>query len=167
MALVDGLLAEYDREMHTTRRVLERAPERDFAWQPHAKSFTLGQLATHLATIPHWGVAVLTEPGFDLAAGGGQPAPLLATTAELLATFDRHVAATRAALADRTDADLLAPWTLRRGDQVVFTLPRAGVLRSFILSHMIHHRGQLSVYLRLRDVPVPSIYGPSADEAAF
>ncbi len=166
MALVDGLLAEYDHEMRTTRRVLERAPEQDFGWKPHDKSFTLGQLATHLATIPHWGVTILTAPEFDLAAGG-QPAASLATLADVLATFDRHVAATRAALAERGDQDLAAPWTLRRGDHVVFTLPRAGVLRSFILSHMIHHRGQLSVYLRLLNVPVPSIYGPSADEGAF
>lgn len=167
MALVETLLAEYDREIGTTRRVLERTRDADFSWQPHEKSFTLGQLAAHLATIPHWGVTVLTTPGFDLAGGEGQPDQPARTKADVLAQFDERTAATRAALAACRDADLAVPWTLRRGDHVVFTAPRGAVLRSFILNHMIHHRGQLSVYLRLLNLAVPSIYGPSADEGAF
>jgi uncharacterized damage-inducible protein DinB len=142
-----------------------RLPDGQFAWQPHPKSMTLGRLAEHLAELPQWVGTAVTQSGIDLAAArrpeGYQPP---ATRAAVLVAFDANATAARAALAGRTDAELMAPWTLRRGEHTVFTMPKAGVLRAFVLNHIIHHRGQLSVYLRLHDVPLPSIYGPSADE---
>jgi uncharacterized damage-inducible protein DinB len=166
MPLVDALLPEFDHEMTMTRKVIDRAPEDKFEWKPHAKSFSLGALATHLANLPTWGTETLTKSQIDLPAAQ-PPLAAIPSKIELMATFDRNVAATRAALAGRTDAELLAMWSLKRGGKTLFSMPKASVLRSFVLSHVIHHRGQLSVYLRLLDVPVPSIYGPSADEPAF
>ena len=165
MPLVDALLPEFDHEMTTTRKVLERLPEDRLDWKPHVKSFSLGALATHVATLPTWGAETLNKSELDLA--GGQPAAALPSKTELMAAFDKNVAATRLALAGKTDAELLAMWTLKRGGKTIFSMPKTAVLRSFVFSHLIHHRGQLSVYLRLLDVPVPSIYGPSADEQPF
>lgn len=165
MPLVDALLPEFDHEMTTTRKLLERVPDDRRDWKPHARSFSLGQLAEHVATIPSWGLVTLTQSEFDVS--GSPPPQEMRARAELLAAFDKHVADTRAALAGRTDAELMAPWALKRNGQVIFSMPKAAVWRSFVVNHLVHHRGQLSVYLRLLDVPVPSIYGPSADEAAF
>ena len=165
MALVDGLLPEFDREMTTTRKLLERVPDEKLAWKPHQKSFSIGELATHLATLPLWGMETLTRSEFDV--GTTPPPAALASKQEIIATFDKNVASTRSALAGRTDADLMGIWTLKRSGHTLFSMPRSVVWRSFVLSHLVHHRGQLSVYLRLLDVPVPSIYGPSADESAF
>lgn len=165
MPLVDALLPEFDHEMTTTRKLLERVPDDRRDWKPHARSFSLGQLAEHVATIPSWGLVTLTQSEFDV--GGSPPPQEMRARAELLAAFDKQVADTRAALAGRTDAELMAPWALKRNGQVIFSMPKAAVWRSFVVNHLVHHRGQLSVYLRLLDVPVPSIYGPSADEAAF
>jgi uncharacterized damage-inducible protein DinB len=164
VALVDALLPEYDHEMTTTRKLLERVPEDKFDWKPHARSMSLGSLATHLATIPSWGEVTLTQPGIDL--GGSGLAELARSRAELLERFDRHVSATRAALVARSDGEFMEPWTLKSGGHTVFTMPKATVWRSFVMNHIIHHRAQLSVYLRLHDVPVPAMYGPSADEAS-
>jgi uncharacterized damage-inducible protein DinB len=162
MALRDALLAEYDHEIATTRRLLERIPDDHLAWKPHPKSWTLGELATHISHLPEWGLTILNDSSYDIANG---PPRLAAhgSRAQLLEHFDQVTARTRAAL-DRTDAEYLGTWTLKRGGQEVFTMPRIATLRSFVFSHLIHHRGQLSVYLRLNDVPVPAIYGPSADE---
>jgi uncharacterized damage-inducible protein DinB len=165
MALKDSILPEYDHEMGTTRRVLERVPEADLAWKPHEKSFSLAQLATHIASIPRWVPITLDETVFDVTTAPEDARPKPATSvAELLKIFDGHVKAARARINDQGDAALLVPWTLKQGSHEVFTMPRLAVLRSFIMNHMIHHRGQLSVYLRLRNVPLPSIYGPTADE---
>jgi uncharacterized damage-inducible protein DinB len=162
MAQKDTLLAEFDHEMGTTRRLLERMPDAQLEWKPHEKSMTLGGLATHLANLPNWGTTILTDASYDLAAG---PPNLTASAsrAEVLANFDRATAQTRAAL-DKSDAELTAQWKLKRGDQEMFSMPRSAAFRTFVLYHIIHHRGQLSVYLRLNGVPVPAIYGPSADE---
>ena len=165
MPIVDGLLPQFDHEMTTTRRVLARAPEDRFDWTPHPKSFSLGALATHVANLPAWGADALTSTDYDIAASQPPTAPASATA--LLTTFDDNVAATRSALVGKTDEELLVMWTLTRGGKAIFSMPRVSVLRGFVLSHIIHHRGQLSVYLRLLDVPVPSIYGPSADEPSF
>lgn len=162
MALKDGLMAEYDHEMGTTRKLLDRLPDDRLSWKPHEKSMTLGGLATHLANLPVWGDQILNQASFDLADAPPNLTPK-ASRAEVLAHFDERVKATRAWL-DKTDAELVAPWTLKRGGQQVFTMPRVAAFRSFVLSHSIHHRGQLSVYLRLNEVAVPAIYGPSADE---
>jgi len=166
MSLVGALLPEFDREMATTRTVLERVPEDRFDWKPHAKSFSLGALATHVATLPVWATETLTHPDIDLDPNQAPPSAL-PSRKELLAAFDTNVAAARAALVGKTDAELLATWSLKRGGRTLFTMPKTAVLRSFVLNHLVHHRGQLTVYLRLLDVPVPSVYGPSADEPAF
>ena len=165
MPIVDTLLPEFDHEMTTTRKLLERVPEDRLSWKPHVKSMSLGGLATHLSNLPWWGLMTVTQPEFDLATSDRQEAA--SSRAQILETFDRNVAATRAALDGKSDAELMAPWSLRRGGQTIFSMPKAAVWRSFMLSHLVHHRGQLSVYLRLLDVPVPSVYGPSADEGGL
>lgn len=164
MGMIDGYLPEFDREMGSTRRLLERVPFDIPEWRPHPRSMTLLKLATHIADIPNFGVRALTAPSFDVAAPR-EAKPTLTSAAELVARFDAHVAAARNALVGKTDPELMAPWKLVNNGKEVFTLPRIGVLRTLLMNHIIHHRGQLSVYLRLRDVPLPSIYGPSADEA--
>jgi len=158
----DGLLAEFDHETATTRRLLERVPDDRFSWKPHDKSMTFAALATHISQLPHWGDAILNRTQFDLQTGPPS-APPAASRSDLLRDFDAHVKATRAML-DRTDAELSAYWSLRRGDHEIFTMPRVSAFRTFVLYHLVHHRGQLSVYLRLNGIPVPAIYGPSADE---
>jgi uncharacterized damage-inducible protein DinB len=165
MPIVDALLPEFDHEMTTTRKVLERVPEDKFDWKPHAKSTALGALAAHVATIAMWGEVTMTKSEIDL--GGSGPPRAMASRADLLATFDKNAAATRAALAGKTDQELMAPWSLKNSGKTMFTMPKAVVWRSFVMNHVIHHRAQLAVYLRLLDVPVPSIYGPSADENPF
>ena len=165
MALIDSLLPEFDREMTLTRKVLERVPDDKREWQPHPKSFSLGALASHVANLPVWGTETMTKSEVDLT-GDQRHAPL-ASTSEILAAFDRNVAAARSALNGKTDAELAAMWSLKRNGSTLFTMPKTAVWRSFVVSHLIHHRAQLTVYLRLLDVPVPSIYGPSADEPAF
>ena len=162
MPLADALLPEYDHEVGTTRKLLERVPDGKFDWKPHDRSMSLGQLASHLATMLSWGTATINQPEFDLSAPFTPPA--LNTRADLLANFDKEAAATRDALAAASDAVLMTAWSLKRDGNTLFTMPMVAVLRSFVMNHMIHHRGQLSVYLRLHDVPLPSIYGPSADE---
>jgi uncharacterized damage-inducible protein DinB len=161
----EWLLAEFDHEMALTRQVLERVPAGAFGWAPHARSAGLGGLATHLASIPHWGSAILEHDGYDLAAADGPKPAEKQTPAEVLDAFDAHVADVRRGLASRTDAELSAPWTLRSGTRTLMSMPRFAALRTFLLSHTIHHRGQMTVYLRLQNVPVPPLYGPSADES--
>ena len=161
MALKEMLLPEFDQEAAATRLLLERVPGKDAAWKPHPKSASLGALAVHVANLAAWLGMTLTSTELDLAV---TPTPAPFTTVEaLLASFDSHVASSRAALAKAADADFAVPWSLKSGDQVYFTFPRAVIVRSFVLSHLIHHRAQLGVYLRLRDVPLPPCYGPTAD----
>jgi uncharacterized damage-inducible protein DinB len=169
MALNHALLPEFDSEMANTRKTLERVPEDKFGWKPHEKSTTMGNLAVHLAQLPSLGERALANDSLDVNPpdGPGYAPPQVNTREELLALFDKNVAAARAAIAGASDEHLLRSWSLLNGGKVMFTLPKAAVLRSFLLNHSIHHRAQLGVYLRLNDVPVPSIYGPSADESAF
>jgi len=162
MSINDALLPEYDREMAQTRRLLERLPEDRLWWKPHDASRTLGALATHIAGLPRWAVAVFDTPVFDLDATGLQT-PELASRQAIVELFDRHAAAARAALAGRSDAEYLARWTLRQDGENVFTLPRAAVIRAMVLNHLVHHRGQLTVYLRMLGVPLLPLYGPTAD----
>ncbi len=161
-AIKDGLLAEYDHEMATTRKLLERVPEDKLPWSPHSKSMTLGGLATHLGNIPNWGAAILNQASFDLS---NAPPNLDAKTsrAEILAFFDDSVKQTRGGM-DKTDPEYLAQWVVKRNGHEIFSLPRVAAFRTFVLYHIVHHRGQLSVYLRLNEVPLPAIYGPTADE---
>lgn len=157
-----AFLPEFDQEMGNTRKSLERVPEDKFSFKPHTKSMTLGALATHLATINHWAEAIFGQESFDVSTAPRQDE--LKSRAEVLAAFDKNTATARKAIADSTDAHFMKSWTLKAGDHTVLTLPRVAVVRSFLLNHNIHHRAQLGVYLRLNDVAVPSIYGPSADE---
>jgi uncharacterized damage-inducible protein DinB len=162
MNLSQSLLPEFDQEMAGTRRVLERMPADKFTWQPHPKSFALGKLATHVAQLSSWATMALATNEFDVS----QPreAPKVNNTQELLALFDKSSGEAREAIAKAGDEDWLQPWSLRNGDHVVFTMPRIAVLRAMVMNHIIHHRAQLTVYLRLNDIPVPALYGPSADE---
>ncbi len=169
MAIKDALLPEFDHEMANTRKTLERVPEAGFDWRPHKKSMTMGGLATHLSNIPKWGVMSIEQDSVDLAPGGVpmKPPEQAKSVREVLDLFDQNVAAARSAISAASDEKLVKPWTLLHAGKTVLTMPRIGVLRSFVLNHIIHHRAQLGVYLRLNDVPVPSIYGPSADEGTM
>ena len=166
MAISDMILSEFDQEMANTRKTLERVPEDKFDWAPHEKSFNMQALASHLANITSWTKPTLTKEKYDVAPEGGErfTTPQAGSTAELLEFFDKNVKEARAAIAASSDKQLQAPWTLLSGGTEIFTMPRTAVLRLFILSHTIHHRAQLTVYLRLNDIPVPALYGPSADE---
>jgi uncharacterized damage-inducible protein DinB len=161
MSVAQEFLAEFDGEMPSTRKVLERVPSDRGAWKPHPKSFPLGHLAQLVSGMPGWLVAMLGSDKLDLASFPGYQ---LMQTEALLAEFDRGASAGRTALAATTDRDLDVPWSLVHGDRVLFTLPRRVVVRQH-LNHLVHHRAQLTVYLRLNDVPLPAIYGPSADES--
>lgn len=165
MGLSQALLPEFDHETHTTRRVLERVPEDRLDWQPHPKSMSLGKLASHLGNLLHWGKVTVEQDSFDVAPQG-EPLRMDApkTKQEILDLFDRNAAIAREAIAAATDEQWHRPWSLLQTGNTIFTQPKIGVLRGMVLNHMIHHRGQLTVYLRLNDVPVPAVYGPSADE---
>jgi uncharacterized damage-inducible protein DinB len=167
MPLAKALLPEFDHEMANTRKTLERVPEDKLGWKPHEKSGTLGWLATHLANIPSWGAYTVNEETLDLAPPGKPPMPppeVAKSRQQLLEAFDKNVAAARTAIAGATDEHLLKIWTLLHGGKTVLSMPRMAVLRGMVMNHIIHHRAQLTMYLRLNDVPVPALYGPSADE---
>jgi uncharacterized damage-inducible protein DinB len=159
--IIDPILAELAHEMATTRRLLERAPDAKLGWKPHEKSMTLGRLATHVAEIPGWVGSIVDTPGFDV--GGDYTPQVAASTAEVLAMFDKNVTQVTQALKPLGDETLMETWRLTKQGQLIMEMPRVGVVRTLLLNHLIHHRGQLSVYLRLLNVPLPSIYGPSAD----
>jgi uncharacterized damage-inducible protein DinB len=169
MSLSEMILPEFEQEMANTRRTLERVPDEKFDWKPHEKSTSLGGLATHLANIPSWTVYTFAREELDIAPPGEPPFRLeqAKSTSDLLAAFDKNVTDARAALAGAGDERWFGNWSLLRGGNTIMTLPRAAVMRGFVLSHLIHHRAQLGVYLRLLDVPVPATYGPSADEGGF
>ena len=166
MPLTDALLPEFDREMGVTRRMLACVPMTNGDWKPHAKSRSMRELASHMANIPRLGTAVLelteleTGPTY-------KRLPDCTTTEELLARFDEHTAKTRAALIGKSDAEFAAPWTMKHEGRDLFTMPKSSAWRNFMISHLVHHRGQLTIYMRLNDIPVPSIYGPSADDRGF
>lgn len=166
MSYAAALLPEFDQEMANTRKVLERIPDDKFDWRAHPKSQTIGWNANHVADIPCWVVEVLTKPALDLAPVGGEPyaSPKLTSREEILNLFDRNVAAARKAIAETKDEDVGHTWTLLQGGNEIFSLPRASMVRSFVMNHLIHHRAHLCVYLRLNDIPVPGMYGPSGDE---
>ena len=160
MSISETLLPEFDQEMAATRRLLERVPADEPDWKPHPKSFSIAHLAQLIASMPGWIAQTLTNTELDLAAGPGYSNQ---STADLVAVLDENVRRAREALVASQDADYDVPWSLKMGDRVLMTMPRGAVVRQHI-SHLSHHRGQMTVYLRLRDVPVPSIYGPTADE---
>jgi uncharacterized damage-inducible protein DinB len=165
MAIKDSILPEFDHEMGATRRLLERVPDGDLKWTPHDKSFNMGRLAGHIANIPRWAIITCETDLFDPSAIGDEGRPKdPVSMADVVKQFDANVAEARKKISEQTDASLMSPWTLKQDGQEVLTLPKVAVLRSYVLNHLIHHRGQLTVYLRLRNVPLPSIYGPTADE---
>ena len=169
MSLSATLLPEFDQEMASTRKTLERIPMEKPDWKPHEKSMAMGPLAIHVATIPDWAAVTIAQDSLDFMPEDGQPyqPPKLSTQKELLEAFDQGVVKARAAIAGASDEHLAKPWTLLAGGKVIFTMPRAAVLRSMVLNHLIHHRAQLGVYLRLNGIAVPAIYGPSADEGGM
>jgi len=169
MPISQMILPEFDHEMANTRKTLERVPEDKFAWKPHEKSMSLGDLATHLGNIPSWTKNTFEMDELDVAPPGAPPYRLEQAKSrdELLNAFDKNVSEARAALEAASDENWQGKWSLLMTGKTIFTLPRPAVFRGFIMSHSIHHRAQLGVYLRLLDVPVPSIYGPSADEGSF
>lgn len=166
MTIAQSMLPEFDHEMATTRKMLEVVPEGKNEWKPHDKSMTLGRLAGHVAELPGWGRTTLEQTELDFAPVGAPPFKpgVFTTRAETLKTFDDAVAATRAALVKATDADLMEIWTLKSGGNILLSMPRIAILRSFMMNHLVHHRAQLGVYLRLNNVSIPGSYGPSADE---
>jgi uncharacterized damage-inducible protein DinB len=161
MALREILLAEFDHEMAATRRLLACVPDRALTWKPHDRARSMGELASHITEVTAWTAHILDAPAFDLDAAP-PPTAAATSTALLLEAFADQTKRARA-LVDRTDSELTAMWSLKQGGQELFSLPRAAAFRTFVLGHVVHHRGQLSVYLRMNDVPVPSIYGPSGD----
>jgi uncharacterized damage-inducible protein DinB len=166
MSYADTILPELEHEMASTRKVLERVPDDKLDWRPHAKSNTIGWNANHLADLPGWATSILTQPQFDFAPVGGKryESPKLRTHREILDLFDRNVAAFRKAIAQVKDDEMGKMWSLLGAGKPIFTMPRSAVIRSFVLNHIIHHRAILCVYLRLNDIPVPGMYGPSGDE---
>jgi uncharacterized damage-inducible protein DinB len=170
MTIGASMLPEFDQEMATTRRVLQGVADSKLAWRPHPKSWTMAGLATHVANLPAWAPLTIERDSLDIAPVGAPPPRVeeARSAAELVTRFDENAAAARAAIAGASDATMLAPWTLEMGGKKVFSLPRVAVLRAFVMNHMIHHRGQLALYFRIADLPVPSTYGPTADgPAAF
>jgi uncharacterized damage-inducible protein DinB len=161
---VADLLLELEQEAQATRRVLERVPEDQLDWTPHRKSMTLGQLAMHVANLPG-AIAEVSRAWFDV--NTVIPRPTATGTDELLQALEESLTRARSILGDVDDADLLAPWHMMKGEEVIFAITRGELLRSVMLNHWYHHRGQLTVYLRLLDVPLPAIYGDSADERVF
>lgn len=169
MPLAEWLIPEFDEEVAATRRVLERVPDGKSSWKPHHKSMTLGRLATLVAELPAWAVNALTRDELDIMPPGGPPPKFeaLESTARILELFDRNAAAARAAIAQASDSEFKKPWAFKVGGRTVATNPKFTVYRRTVLNHLVHHRGQLTVYLRLNGVPVPAVYGPTADEPDF
>jgi uncharacterized damage-inducible protein DinB len=166
MSLNDAFIAELQQEAVATRKCLERIPEEKFDWKPHEKSFTMSKLAAHVAETTGWVKEIIETPELDFAAHEYKPFEPK-TTSELVEFFDKSLADATEALENASDETLTENWKLRNGEEVYFEMPRAQVLRGMAFNHLINHRGQLSVYLRLNDIPVPALYGPSADEGTI
>jgi len=169
MSYSETILPEFDQEMASTRKVLERVPEDKLEWRPHPKSNTIGWNANHLADMPGWVVNTLTATSLDIAPVGAPPysMPKIASRQDILAKFDKNVAEARRALAAAKDNEMGVGWSLLKGGQTLFTMPRRSVIRTFVMNHIIHHRAVLCVYLRLNNIAVPGMYGPSGDEGSL
>lgn len=167
MTIAQSILPEFDHEMATTRTLLERVPDTGGDWKPHPRSMSLANLANHIATLPGFAKAVVQQTELDMNPAGDKEytAPSFDSAQARLAVFDENVRQSREAIAGAPDSDMQVVWSLKHGDKTIFAVPRVAVLRTFTMNHIIHHRGQLSVYLRLLDIPLPSIYGPTADTA--
>ncbi|MDZ4783323.1 MAG: DinB family protein [Planctomycetia bacterium] len=167
MNYAELILPEFEQEMASTRKALERVPDDKLDWQAHPKSHTIGWNANHLAEIPGWVAGTLQGDSWDISPPGSEPyrTPSLPSRAAILESFDKNVSAARKAIAAAPDASMQDNWSLLMGGRTIFTMPRASVIRSFVINHTIHHRAILLVYLRLNDVPIPGMYGPSGDES--
>ena len=166
MSFSESFLREFGQEVPSTRTTLERVPMDQFDWKPHDKSMSIGALASHVAGLPSWVPLIVAHDEFD-AGGGEAPPPPPSDTKGLLELFDKNVSEAQSVIESAADEAFGKTWSLVRGGEALFSAPKAGVIRRMMLHHMIHHRAQLGVYLRLRDIPVPSVYGPSADENPF
>jgi uncharacterized damage-inducible protein DinB len=166
MTIAESILPEFEQEMTGTRKTLERIPEDKLDWKAHPKSNTIGWVSSHLAELPGWVEGTLTQDSWDINPVGGEPyrTPKATSRKQVLDIFDKNVAAARKAILATSDLAYMQPWSLLSGGQVILTMPRIAVIRSFVISHTIHHRAHLCVYLRLNDIPVPALYGPSGDE---
>jgi uncharacterized damage-inducible protein DinB len=160
MSVSQWFLGEWDHEVESTKKLLALVPEEKADWKPHEKSMTLGRLASHVAELPSWATATLAADELDLT---GYKSPAFGSTKENLANFERICAEARKAIAGASDADFAKNWTLKSGGHDIFTMSKIAVMRSFVFNHLVHHRAQLGVYLRLQDVKIPGMYGPSAD----
>jgi uncharacterized damage-inducible protein DinB len=169
VTISEALLPEFDQEMAGTRKTLERVPEDKFGWKPHDKSGSMIWLAGHLATLPEWALYTIREDALDMAPDGVKmsPPPVPKTARELLEQFDKNVKEARTAIAGASDAELEKTWSLKMNGQTLFSMPKATCLRTWVMNHNVHHRAQLGVYLRLNNIAVPAIYGPSADESGM
>jgi uncharacterized damage-inducible protein DinB len=169
MKLSDLFLSEFDQEMVTARKTLERIPEDKLSWKPHDKSMPLDRLAGHVAELAGWVAATVEQDSLDFRPPGQPPMQAMVATSrkQVLEAFDKNCAASRKALSGVSDDQMMKEWTLLNGGQKIFSMPRFSVLRVFCMNHIIHHRAQLGVYLRLNNIPVPSVYGPSADEGSL
>jgi uncharacterized damage-inducible protein DinB len=166
MRIAEAILPEFDREMATTRKMLERFPEDKVEWRPHETSMTMGRLAGHVAELAGWTLPTLTQDKLELDPNNYAPV-VIRSRAEALRQFDDTVKTARAAIAGANDETFMKPWTFVAGGKTVFTMPKIAVYRSFVMNHMVHHRGQLAAFYRIAGVPVPSLYGPSKDEQLF
>jgi uncharacterized damage-inducible protein DinB len=169
MTITQSFLHEIEMAVPPTQKILERVPDGKFDWVPHEKSMTMGRLASHVAELMGWIPGIVAQDSLDIAPVGGEPysPPQNDTVEGLLKTLDDSANAARAALAKVDDSIMMDPWSLLSGGETVFTAPRAGVVRNMIFNHLVHHRAQLGVYLRLNDIPVPNTFGPTADETSF
>ncbi len=169
MSISQALLPEFDQEMANTRKVLERIPDDKLDWKAHPKSNTIGWVSKHLADLPSWATETMKHESLDIDPEGGEPFkfPEAKTRQAMLELFDKNVAEARATLSAASDADYMKSWSLLKRGQKIFAMPRIAVVRSMVMNHSIHHRGHLCVYLRLNNVPVPALYGPSGDEGSF
>jgi len=161
--IASAFIAELEQEAATTRKCIERVPAEKFGWKPHEKSMTFGRLANHVVEMFGWTTSTLEHPELDFSKFDYTPVEPK-TTEELTEQLDKNVAEAVASLRNMSDEKFMDNWTMRNGEQIYFTMPKVAVMRGFVMNHIVHHRGQLTVYLRLNDIPVPSIYGPSADE---
>jgi uncharacterized damage-inducible protein DinB len=166
MSIAKSILPEFEQEMAGTRKVLERVPDDKLAWKAHPKSNNMGWVAAHLVEMPGWVEGTLTQDSWDINPPGGERyrTPDAHSRQQLLAEFDKNVAAAKKAITATSDEAFMKQWSLLDGGKAIITMPRLAVIRMFVLNHMIHHRAHLCVYLRLNDIPVPGLYGPSADE---
>ncbi len=166
MAIAQALLPEFDREMATTRKMLERFPEDKVEWRPHDTCMTLGRLAGHVSELAGWTIPTMTQDKLEMDPKNYNPS-IVKSRAEAVKQFDETVKNARAAIAGASDEQFMKPWTFVAGGQTIFTMPKIAVMRSFVMNHLIHHRGQLAAFYRIAGVPVPSLYGPSKDESTF